>query len=285
MDTNRVITGDCIDELQALPEASVHMCMTSPPYWNLRDYGVDGQLGQEADADAYVSNIADVMDEVKRVLRDDGSLWLNLGDTYANKDLQQIPARVALELQNGKNPGDVFEVTTKPFPDAHFAVYPPELCEKPIKATCPPKVCVECGTPYERDVDRKSISKEDIKKKFPERFENGPNEVGASERQDGARRKMSGPEYNEWKRNNPDEFNGWEQPCDCNTDEKEPGTALDPFAGAGTTLLKAKALGRDFLGIELNPEYADMARGRVGIDVENPDTLRGDESQTGLEHY
>lgn len=100
MDTNRVITGDCIDELQALPEASVHMCMTSPPYWNLRDYGVDGQLGQEADADAYVSNIADVMDEVKRVLRDDGSLWLNLGDTYANKDLQQIPARVALELQN-----------------------------------------------------------------------------------------------------------------------------------------------------------------------------------------
>lgn len=179
----------------------------------------------------------------------------------------------------------MFEVTTKPFSDAHFAVYPPELVEKPIKATCPPKVCIECGTPYERDVDRKSISKEDIKKKFPKRFENAPNEVGASERQDGARRKMSGPEYNEWKRNNPDEFNGWKQSCDCATDETEPGTALDPFAGAGTTLLKAKELGRGFLGIELNPEYADMARGRIGIDVENPDTLRGDESQTGLEHY
>jgi len=275
--------------------------MTSPPYWNLRDYGEPDQLGLEDTPEEFVENLADVFDEVKRVLRDDGSLWLNLGDTYDNKDLQQIPARVALELQDrgwilrnrvtwtkpnampqsvkdrlnntteaifhfvknkdywydldairepysewtknqnpnwnnandkytknetkpshdrsggisdpdkkrvahihpaGKNPGDVFEVTTKPFPEAHFAVYPPELCEKPIKATCQPD-----------------------------------------------------------------------------------GVVLDPFAGAGTTLLKAKELGRNYIGIELNPEYADMARARIGLDVHDPSVVRADDSQQGLEQF
>jgi len=102
----------------------------------------------------------------------------------------------------GKNPGDVFEVTTKPFPEAHFAVYPPELCEKPIKATCP-----------------------------------------------------------------------------------KDGVVLDPFAGAGTTLLKAKELGRNYVGIELNPEYADMARARVGLSPHDPSNVRDDDAQNGLEAY
>ena len=298
MKRNVIHTGDATETLQELPPESVHMVMTSPPYWNLRDYGVDGQLGREKTAVAFVQNLADVFDEVKRVLRPDGSLWLNLGDTYDNKDLQQIPARVALELQDrgwilrnrvtwakpnpmphsvkdrlndtteamfhfvknksywydldaireqhkqynveenqvdksaeikgkgkladdtcrelrgreetkkqmfhskGKNPGDVFEVTTKPFPEAHFAVYPPELCEKPIKATCP-----------------------------------------------------------------------------------KDGVVLDPFAGAGTTLLKAKELDRQFVGIELNPKYADMARARIGLDVHDPSNVRDDAGQSGLEAY
>jgi len=293
--SNVIHTGDCFDVLPDLPAESVHTVMTSPPYWNLRDYDHDDQLGLEPDSDDYVNNIADVMDEVKRVLRPDGSLWLNLGDTYDNKDLQQIPARVALELQRrgwilrnrvtwlkpggglpqsaedrltntteaifhltknckywydldnirvphstteqeyrnklpkgqnnktfenssgsdineystdeaikqrielGKNPGDVFEVTIKPFPNAHFAVYPPELCEKPIKATCP-----------------------------------------------------------------------------------KDGVVLDPFAGAGTTLLKAKELGRNYVGIELNPEYADMARARVGLSPHDPSNVRNNENQAGL---
>jgi len=302
MNTNTIHTGDAFDVLPDLPEESVHMVMTSPPYWNLRDYGEEDQLGLEETPEEFVDNLADVFDEVKRVLRPDGSLWLNLGDTYDNKDLQQIPARVALELQNrgwilrnrvtwakpnpmpqsvkdrlndtteaifhfvkskaywydldairedfadsvyermgngynqineggwqgedtpgnhdggggiqdpskkfdehyqhgGKNPGDVFEVAAKPFPDAHFAVYPPELCEKPIKATCP-----------------------------------------------------------------------------------EDGVVLDPFAGAGTTLLKAKELGRKFVGIELNPEYADMARARVGLSPHDPSNVR-DDDQNGLEDF
>ena len=298
MKHNTIYTGDATETLQELPAESVNMVMTSPPYWKLRDYGVDGQLGREETAGAFVQNLADVFDEVKRVLRPDGSLWLNLGDTYDDKDLQQIPARVALELQQrgwilrnrvtwakpnpmpqsvkdrlndtteavfhfvkerdywydldairepyaeasrkrmeygkngvendddnyghnesggvnaavettreqyhaaGKNPGDVFEVTTKAFPEAHFAVYPPELCEKPIKATCPPD-----------------------------------------------------------------------------------GVVLDPFAGAGTTLLKAKELGREYVGIELNPEYADMARARIGLSPHDPSNVRDDDNQSGLEAY
>jgi DNA modification methylase len=80
--TVRILTGDCRDILPTLPERSVHCCVTSPPYWNLRDYGVDGQIGLEPTLDEYVTTMVNVFREVKRVLRDDGTLWLNLGDCY-----------------------------------------------------------------------------------------------------------------------------------------------------------------------------------------------------------
>ena len=74
--------GDVIDCLRKIPEKSVNTVVTSPPYWGLRDYGVDGQLGLESTPDEYVAKMVDVFREVRRVLRDDGTLWLNLGDTY-----------------------------------------------------------------------------------------------------------------------------------------------------------------------------------------------------------
>ena len=366
MDTNIVHTGDCFDVLQTLPDESVHMVMTSPPYWNLRDYDHADQLGLEPESDQYVQNMADVFDEVKRVLRPDGSLWLNLGDTYENKDLQQIPARVALELQNrgwilrnrvtwakpnpmpqsvkdrlndtteavfhfvtepdywydldairepyavpkdkqkqrhgqdktnspggvhpgesrdtphnfeswdpnpaGKNPGDVFEVTTKPFPDAHFAVYPPELVETPVKASAPDRVCADCGKPYERLVNRETVYDHETTAKTD--LDKDRNDTNGGDGHD-----LRNGVYSSG------EFKGWSQPCDCDTDETKPGVVLDPFAGAGTTLLKAKELGRQFVGIELNAKYADMARARVGIDVKDPSTVRDDAGQSGLEAY
>jgi len=78
----RIIPGDCIAGLRTLPDASVHCCVTSPPYWGLRDYGHDGQIGLESTPDAYVARMVEVFGEVRRVLRDDGTCWLNLGDTY-----------------------------------------------------------------------------------------------------------------------------------------------------------------------------------------------------------
>ncbi|NBB87043.1 MAG: hypothetical protein GVY12_12625, partial [Bacteroidetes bacterium] len=124
-----IYVGDALETLRTLPDECVQCCVTSPPYWGLRDYGVDGQLGLEKTPDEYVQNLVEVFREVRRVLRPDGTVWLNLGDTYASawacnrhnevgngsadyenrsdrlsgslkeKDLVGIPWRVALALQ------------------------------------------------------------------------------------------------------------------------------------------------------------------------------------------
>ena len=82
MTTQRIIPGDCIEGLRTLPDASVHCCMTSPPYWGLRNYNCDGQIGLESTPEAYVARMVEVFREVRRVLRDDGTCWVNLGDSY-----------------------------------------------------------------------------------------------------------------------------------------------------------------------------------------------------------
>ena len=81
---NEIHQGDCLEVLKSLPDQSVHCCVTSPPYFNLRNYGVSGQIGLEETPDEYVSKLIEVFQEVKRVLRSDGTLWLNLGDSYSN---------------------------------------------------------------------------------------------------------------------------------------------------------------------------------------------------------
>lgn len=77
-----ILHGDALTQLKTLEPESVHTCVTSPPYWGLRDYGVEGQIGLESTPEAYVDALVDVFREVRRVLRSDGTLWLNLGDSY-----------------------------------------------------------------------------------------------------------------------------------------------------------------------------------------------------------
>jgi DNA modification methylase len=84
MASQTIIQSDCLDGLRTLADGSIHCCVTSPPYWGLRDYGRDGQIGLEATPEAYVERLVEVFREVRRVLRDDGTCWLNLGDTYNN---------------------------------------------------------------------------------------------------------------------------------------------------------------------------------------------------------
>jgi DNA modification methylase len=91
------IHGDAWEKLRAFPSESIDFCMTSPPYWNQREYAVAG-IGLEADYRKYVANLGTVFGEIKRVLKSTGSFWLNLGDTYQNKQLLGIPWRVAFEL-------------------------------------------------------------------------------------------------------------------------------------------------------------------------------------------
>jgi DNA modification methylase len=80
--TVRILVGDCRERLRELPDASVNCCVTSPPYFGLRDYGHEGQMGLEPTPDEFVAGMVEVFREVRRVLRDDGTLWLNIGDSY-----------------------------------------------------------------------------------------------------------------------------------------------------------------------------------------------------------
>ena len=79
----QILQGDCREVLRTLPDESVHCCVTSPPYWGLRDYGVDGQIGLEETPDEFTARLVEVFREVRRVLRADGTCWVNLGDSYA----------------------------------------------------------------------------------------------------------------------------------------------------------------------------------------------------------
>ena len=83
LELNKIYNMDCLKGLKQLDDNSINCCVTSPPYWGLRDYGVEGQLGLESTPEEYVTKMVEIFREVKRVLRDDGTLWLNLGDSYS----------------------------------------------------------------------------------------------------------------------------------------------------------------------------------------------------------
>lgn len=100
MDNLSVLIGDCREQMRTLADGSVQTCVTSPPYFGLRDYGHEGQIGLEPTPDDFVAAMVEVFRGVRRVLADDGTLWLNLGDCYISKQRQIIPARVALALQS-----------------------------------------------------------------------------------------------------------------------------------------------------------------------------------------
>ena len=86
-----ILTGDALEQLRHLPPESVHTCVTSPPYYNLRDYGAAGQIGNEASVEEYLQSLVSVFREVRRVLRADGTLWVNMGDSYATRSGSQPP--------------------------------------------------------------------------------------------------------------------------------------------------------------------------------------------------
>ena len=158
----------------------------------------------------------------------------------------------------GKNPGDMWSITTHPFPGAHFATFPPKLIEPIIKAGCPQWICSECGKPRKRITTR----------------EGQPPKIGKSKRGEaidftssGTHRKF-GQAYQNWLDENPKITVGW---SDCGCGEGwVGGVVLDPFAGSGTALRVARKLGRRFIGIEINSDYAEMCESRVKSDSYNP---------------
>ena len=158
----------------------------------------------------------------------------------------------------GKNPGDLWRIPTTPFPGAHFAVFPPKLIEPIIKAGCPRWICSRCGKPRTRITMRKGQ----------------PPKIGKSKRGEaidftgsGTHRK-TGQAYPNWLDENPKITVGWSD-CGCEADWVG-GIVLDPFAGSGTALRVARRLGRRFIGIEINPEYAAMCERRLKSDTYQP---------------
>ena len=115
-----IINGDALTILKTLPSNSVHCCITSPPYYRQRDYGVAGQIGQERSVETYIEQLVGVFHEVKRVLHQSGTLWINIGDGYSKKQLQMVPARVAMAMQDDEwfLRADIAWVKTAPMPES-----------------------------------------------------------------------------------------------------------------------------------------------------------------------
>lgn len=153
----------------------------------------------------------------------------------------------------GRNIRSVWNIATRPYPGAHFAVFPPELPERCIKAGSSEKgVCPECGAPWERVVER---GKPFDPKQYAHRFTKdskdatGRNDVG------GTVDKSNGQEWAKWKAANPDKVLGWSSTCQHEVDDVRPAVILDPFGGSGTVGMVANRLSRRAILIDLNPSY------------------------------
>ena len=304
MPTSTIYNGDCLDILRGLPDGMAQTCVTSPPYYGLRDYGHAGQIGLEETPDAYVARLVDVFREVRRVLRDDGTCWLNLGDSYGraggtdrkisstgkvgntlktlkmlpcrkqsppdgvkDKDLLGIPWMVAFALRADgwwlrqdiiwHKPNPMPESVTDRCTKAHEYVF---LLSKSARYF----------------YDAAAIAEEAERGDAGSRFDQGKTARHQLDRQ------ACGARIDDGRRNARSVWPIATQPYSgahfatmppalaerCIKAGSKPGDmVLDPFGGAGTTGLVADRLGRHAALIELNPEYARLARERIMADA------------------
>ncbi len=135
-----VFHGDAEVLLKKLPDDFFRCCITSPPYWGLRDYNAAGQIGAEADPQEYIQRLVSIFEEVRRVLTANGTLWLNIGDSYTSgnrgyraPDKKNYSSENVRE-SNGRNRRTVWSIPTEPFLGAHFATFPPKLIEPCVLA-------------------------------------------------------------------------------------------------------------------------------------------------------
>ena len=297
-----VLEGDVRETLRRLPDASVHCCVTSPPYYGLRDYGCAGQIGLEPTPAEYVAQMVAVFEEVRRVLRPDGTLWLNLGDSYSGsannggskgslmgtqnatgaglpafagkpKDLLGIPWRVAFALQDAGwyLRQDIIWAKPNPMPESVR-----DRCTKAHEylflLAKQPRYYFDAEAIAERSVDPESLNGRNPRNadKFASADPDGKARTRAGFT------KLEGKVYDTRNRRSvwtvtPDPYPGAHfavmppelvRPCVL-AGCPAGGVVLDPFAGSGTTLAVAVEERRRAVGCELNPEYAKLIRRRL----------------------
>jgi DNA modification methylase len=285
----RILHGDCRELLKTLAAESVHCCVTSPPYFGLRDYGVAGQIGVEATPDAYVQELVSVFRAVRRVLRQDGTLWLNLGDSYAssppgNKTLG-VSAKSGLHGVNGASGryrqtlacGHATKRDTSKIQGikAKDLIGIPWLVAFALRADgwwLRSHIIWHKLNPMPESVtDRPSSAHESI---FllakSERYSFDAEAVREEANAAGGLRNMRNVWSVATQPYSKAHFATFPaaliEPC-IKAGCPEGGTVLDPFFGAGTTGLVADRLGRGCIGIELNPAYSEMAHQRLRDDA------------------
>lgn len=297
-----IYSGDSLDILNGLKPESVQCCITSPPYWGLRDYGVKGQLGLEKTPEEYVAKMVEIFSEVKRVLKDDGVLWLNLGDSYAGaggmgswvdskaskgmtiikqyprnkpikglkpKDLCGIPWRVAFALQvdGWYLRSDIIWHKPNPMPES--------VTDRPTKAHEYIFLLTKSGK-YFYDAD--AIKEKGAGNKWG-KYTNPKYGAGSNGKMQSVKELTRDEYLNKYKTRN--KRSVWTvatkpykeahfatypekliEPCAL-AGAKKGDTIIDPFFGAGTTGVVACKYDRKFIGIELNPEYCEIAAKRI----------------------
>lgn len=278
---NKIINSDALEALRTLPDSCCRTCITSPPYYGLRDYGADGQIGLEDAPDQYIENLVKIFREVRRVLKDDGTLWVNIGDSYTQKNLNGIPWLLAFALKADgwilrqdiiwSKPNAMPEQTTDRCTKTHEYIF---LLSKQRRyhfdavAIKEPAVgygpngtgrrrgnstSFRGGGAYTHDRTKNNSA-------TVERESHGltPNESGKRNRRSVwtiATRPYKGAHFATF----PEEL---VRPCIL-AGSRPGDTVLDPFAGSGTTGAVAKQEGRDFIGIEINPDYCEIIRQRL----------------------
>lgn len=330
-----ILVGDVLARLKELPDESVQTVVTSPPYWGLRDYGVEGQIGMERTPDEYIGKMVAVFREVRRVLKSDGTLWVNIGDSYANdgkwggetggkqaylddsnrklvgrekrqtglkpKDLVGVPWMLAFAIRGdgwwlrgdhvwGKPNGMPESVEDRPT-RSHEYVFLFAKSERytynPDAVRTAPKASIE--TRLKQDVESQAGS---VRANGGAKT-NGPMKaVRRSDKQKGHSRRHDG--FNDrWDQMEKDEQMAdganlrsiwWISPAQYEeahfavmpdrvaeicilAGSNEGDLVLDPFCGSGTTGMVAVRYHRNFIGVELNPEYAAMAEGRINSEA------------------
>jgi DNA modification methylase len=295
-----ILVGDNRTTLKTLESGSVQTCITSPPYWGLRDYGEDEQIGMEKTPEQFVEELCKVFDEVWRVLADDGTLWLNLGDSYsgsgkgpsgnlgAKHDERNMEHKHSAIVPDGLKPKDLVGIPWR----VAFALQARGWYLRQDIIWAKPNPMPESVT------DRCTKSHEYIflLTKQPRYFydnqaikEPVAQEWGTRDRTNGKYHKdgtglqpHTGLEKNYTDRNKRDVWmvntSRYKEahfatyppelvlPCVL-AGSKVGDTVLDPFSGSGTTGVVALANNRNFIGCELNPEYAQMSLNRINDSV------------------